>query len=56
MENQVLQVLKTRRSVRKYQQKQVEESALAAILEAGSYAATGVNPAPVILSHILQSI
>ena len=51
MENQVLQVLKTRRSVRKYQQKQVEESALAAILEAGSYAATGRNKqSPVIVA------
>ena len=51
MENMVLSVLKTRRSVRKYQKKQVEESALAAILEAGTYAATGRNrQSPVIVA------
>lgn len=50
MTNQTLQTLKTRRSVRSYLPKQVEESALQAILEAGTYAATGMNrQSPIIL-------
>ena len=43
MENAVLKVLKERRSIRSYQDKQVDEEALQAILEAGTYAATGMN-------------
>lgn len=43
MENLVLKALKERRSVRAYSARQVEEEALAAILEAGTYAATGMN-------------
>ena len=43
MENIVLKSLKERRSIRSYQNKQVEEEALQAILEAGTYAATGMN-------------
>ena len=39
--NEVLQCLKTRRSVRQYLPKQVDEDQLAAILEAGTYAASG---------------
>jgi len=39
--NEVLQCLKTRRSVRQYLPRQVEEEKLAAILEAGTYAASG---------------
>lgn len=50
MTNQTLQTLKTRRSVRKYLPKQVEEEALQAILEAGTYAATGMNrQSPIII-------
>lgn len=50
MTNPVLEVLKTRRSVRSYQEKQVDEEALEAILEAGTYAATGMNrQSPVIV-------
>ena len=46
-----LDILKTRRSVRKYGKKQVDEAALAAILEAGTYAATGRNKqSPVIVA------
>jgi nitroreductase len=41
MSHQVIEVLTTRRSVRSYQKKQVEEAALQEILEAGKYAATG---------------
>lgn len=43
MENLVLQSLKERRSVRRYTARQVDEEALQAILEAGTYAATGMN-------------
>ena len=51
MENIVLESLKSRRSVRAYQAKQVEEAELQAVLEAGTYAATGRNKqAPVIVA------
>ena len=43
MENVVLQSLKERRSVRSYSPRQVDEESLRAILEAGTYAATGMN-------------
>ncbi|MBQ7298677.1 MAG: nitroreductase [Clostridia bacterium] len=43
MTNPTLETLKTRRSVRSYLPKQVDEDALQAILEAGTYAATGMN-------------
>ncbi|MBQ7981965.1 MAG: nitroreductase [Clostridia bacterium] len=50
MTNPTLETLKSRRSVRSYQKKQVEEEALQAILEAGTYAATGMNrQSPVIV-------
>jgi len=39
--NEVLQALKTRRSVRAYQTKQVEKELLDQVLEAGTYAPTG---------------
>lgn len=43
MDNAVLQALRQRRSVRQYQPRQVEEEQLQAILEAGTYAATGMG-------------
>lgn len=43
MTNPTLETLNTRRSVRSYLPRQVEEEALQAILEAGTYAATGMN-------------
>lgn len=43
MENIVLKSLKERRSIRSYQDRQVDEESLQAILEAGTYAATGMN-------------
>ena len=43
MENIVLKSLKERRSIRSYQDRQVDDEALDAILEAGTYAATGMN-------------
>ncbi len=47
----VLQNLQTRRSVRAYLPKQVEEAALEAVLTAGTYAPTGMNrQAPVIVA------
>ena len=50
MTTPTLEVLKTRRSVRAYLPKQVEEDALQAILEAGTYAATGMNrQSPIII-------
>ena len=49
--NETLKTLKERRSCRKYSAKQVEEEALDAILEAGTYAPTGMNrQAPVIVA------
>ncbi len=41
MENKMLELLKTRRSVRRYQPVPVEREKLNAILEAGTYAPTG---------------
>lgn len=41
--NQVLEVLKQRRSVRSYQSRQVDKGTLQLILEAGSYAPTGMG-------------
>ena len=41
MENQVLKALKERRSVRKYKAEQITDTELTAVLEAGTYAATG---------------
>ena len=41
--NETLQVLRGRRSVRAYQSRQLEDKALDAILEAGTWAPTGMN-------------
>lgn len=41
--NEVLKVLKERRSIRRYQAEQIKEEQLRAILEAGTYAATGMG-------------
>ena len=47
----VLENLQTRRSVRAYLPKQVEEDALQAVLTAGTYAPTGMNKqSPVIVA------
>ena len=43
MENQVLECLETRRSVRKYKKEQIAEEQLQAILKAGTYAPTGMG-------------
>lgn len=43
MENPVINALLTRRSVRKYQAKPVEAGILDQVLEAGTYAPTGMN-------------
>ena len=49
--NETLKTLKERRSCRKYQAMQVEAEALDLILEAGTYAPTGMNrQAPVIVA------
>ena len=49
--NETLKTLKERRSCRKYQDRQVKAVALDAILEAGTYAPTGMNrQAPVIVA------
>ena len=49
--NETLKTLKERRSCRKYLEKQVDAAALDAILEAGTYAPTGMNrQAPVIVA------
>ncbi len=50
MENQVLEALKSRRSVRKYSDKMVEQEKLDAIMEAATYAPTGMGKqSPVIV-------
>ena len=50
MTNPTPETLKSRRSVRAYLPKQVDEEALQAILEVGTYAATGMNrQSPIIL-------
>ncbi len=43
MEKDFLQVIKTRRSCRKYRPEQISDEALNAILEAGTYAPTGMG-------------
>ena len=51
MDNAVLRSLRTRRSVRAFRAEQVEAEALQAVLEAGTYAATGRNmQSPIILA------
>ena len=51
MDNAVLQSLRTRRSVRAFRTEQVPREALDAVLEAGTYAATGRNKqSPIILA------
>ena len=51
MENAVLKLLETRRSVRSYQDKQVDKETLDAILRAGTFAATGMNrQSPIIVA------
>lgn len=50
MENQMLELLKTRRSVRAYRPEQVKPGELDAVLEAGTYAPTGMGKqSPVIV-------
>ena len=50
MNNQVLETLKTRRSVRKYSDRMVEQEKLDAIMEAATYAPTGMGQqSPVIV-------
>lgn len=41
--NQVIQAIKTRRSVRAYKEDAVPEDMLNAVLEAGTYAPTGMG-------------
>lgn len=49
--NEILNVLKTRRSCRKYKCEQIKEDELDAILEAGTYAPTGMGKqSPVIVA------
>lgn len=51
MKNPMIELLLTRRSVRKYLPKQVEEEKLNAVLEAGTYAPTGMGmQSPVIVA------
>ena len=49
--NETLNVLKTRRSCRKYKPEQIKDAELDAILEAGTYAPTGMGrQSPVIVA------
>lgn len=49
MQNETLNVLLTRRSVRKYRPDQVDEKTLSAILEAGTYAPSGMGKQPAVI-------
>ena len=50
MNNEVLNAIKSRRSIRKYKAEQITDEQLDAILEAGTYAATGMGKqSPVIV-------
>ena len=46
MQNETLKVLLTRRSVRKYRPEQIDRETLSAILEAGTYAPSGMGKQP----------
>ena len=51
MENKMLELLKTRRSVRAYKPEQIQPQELDAVLEAGTYAPTGMGmQSPVIVA------
>lgn len=51
MENKMLELLKTRRSVRAYKPEQIQAQELDAVLEAGTYAPTGMGmQSPVIVA------
>ena len=51
MTNEVLECIKTRRSIKKYKATPIPEEALAAIIEAGTYAPTGKNmQTPIIIA------
>ena len=52
--NEVYENMLTRRSIRKYQAKQVPENVIARILEAGSYAANGKGQQEVIMIAITK--
>jgi len=43
VENEVINIIKTRRSIRKYQSRQISEADLNCILEAATYAPSGSN-------------
>ncbi len=49
MKQEVLDCIKTRRSIRSFQEKQVPQDLLDAVLEAGTYAPSGMNQQPVVL-------
>lgn len=51
MKNEALEVLKNRRSIRKFKSEQITDEELLAVLEAGTYAPTGKNmQTPVIIA------
>ena len=51
MAKELLELLKTRRSIRKYKAEQVKTEELDAVLEAGTYAPTGIGAqSPVIVA------
>ena len=43
MDNEVLRALRERRSVRKFKKEQITDEQLKAVLEAGTYAPTGIG-------------
>ncbi len=49
MKQEILNCIKTRRSIRSFQEKQVPQELLDAVLEAGLYAPSGMNRQPVVL-------
>lgn len=52
MENEILKNIKTRRSIRKYSDKKIEENIVNKIIEAGTYAPSGMNKQSAVIVRI----
>ena len=54
--NETLKVLKERRSIRKYKPQQITDAELNAILEAGTYAASGMNRQSAVMNAEIKGL
>lgn len=52
MENKLLELIKTRRSCRRYRPVQIEDRELAAVLEAGTFAPTSMGRQEIGRAHV----